>query len=63
MTHDKTTMRAHAIVRLNERLPMPGVVVVHQDTPVGRAIQGLLDMIEDSLQSGWKNLIRFVGRR
>jgi predicted nuclease of predicted toxin-antitoxin system len=63
LTHDKNTMRADAIVRLNEGLPMPGVVVVHQDTPTGRAIQRLLEMIAESRDMDWENQIRFVTRR
>ena len=49
LTHDKSTMRADAIVRLNAGLPMPGVVAVHQDTPTGMGVQGLLEMIGGSL--------------
>jgi predicted nuclease of predicted toxin-antitoxin system len=63
LTHDKNTMRADAIVRLNERLPMPRVVVVHQETPTGRAIQRLQLMITSSQNTEWENQIRFVVRR
>jgi hypothetical protein len=42
---------------------MPGLVVVHQDTPEGRAIAGLLEMIGASLEGEWENQIRFVERR
>lgn len=63
LTHDKRTMRADAISRLIAGLTMPGLVVVHQDTPEGRAIAGLLEMIGASLEGDWENQIRFVERR
>ena len=63
LTHDKNTIRADAIERLNEGFPMPCVVVVHQDTPTGRAIQGILEMITVSPSDDWRNQIRFVVRR
>lgn len=63
LTHDKRTMRADAIARLIAGLPMPGVIVVHQDTPEGRAIEGLLMMIGTTLESEWENQIRFIERR
>ena len=63
LTHDKRTMRADAIVRLIAGLPMPGVIVVHQDTPEGRAIEGLLQMIGTTPEDDWENQIRFVERR
>ena len=63
LTHDKRTMRADAIARLIAGLPMPGLIVVHQDTPEGRAIEGLLLMIGTTFEGEWENQIRFVERR
>ena len=56
-------MLGDANSRLVAGLPMPGVVLVHQDTPTGRAIEGLLKMIGASLEGEWENQIRYVERR
>ncbi len=63
LTHDKRTMTRDTNVRLVAGLPMPGVVVVHQDIPTGRAINGLLELIGTSLEGEWENQIRYVERR
>ena len=63
LTHDEDTMTRDANARLVAGLPMPGVVVVHWNTPTGQAIEGLLEMIGASLEGEWENQIRYVGRR
>ena len=63
LTHDENSMLGDANARLTAGSSMPGVVVVHQDMPTGRAIEGLLEMIGTSLEGEWENQIRFVGRR
>jgi hypothetical protein len=42
LTHDENTMIGHAYARVAAALPMPGVVLVHQTTPVARAINDVL---------------------
>lgn len=63
LTHDKRTMTRDTNARLVAGLPMPGVVVVHQDTPTRWAIEGLLEMIGASLEGEWENQIRYVRRQ
>ena len=63
LTSDKRTMKPDAEVRLRNGLPMPGLVVLHQDVPIGNSINGLLDMIQNSQEEDWENQIRFVRRR
>lgn len=63
LTHDKRTMTKDAYARLRAGLPMPGVAVVHWDTSIGQAIEGLLEMIGASLEGEWENQIRYVERR
>ena len=63
LTHDKRTMTRDANARLVAGLPMPGVVVVHWETQVGRAIEGLLEMIGPSVEGDWENQIRYIERR
>ena len=63
LTHDENSMLRDANARLIQGLPMPGVVLVHQETPTNAAIQGLLEMIGASLEGEWENQIRYVERR
>jgi hypothetical protein len=41
LSHDARTMPLHAIARLREALALPGVVIVPQRLPTGRAIADL----------------------
>ena len=63
LTTDKRTMRAYADERLRYGLPLPGVVVIHQDAPVGYSIRNLLRTIQTSHENEWENQIRFIRRR
>ena len=63
LTHDINTMVGDANARLIAGLPMPGVVVVHWDTPPGRVIQDLLEMIVAGVAWDWENQIRYIERR
>jgi uncharacterized protein DUF5615 len=42
VTHDSNTMTAHAYARLRARLQFPGVCVIPQSMPIGRAIDDLV---------------------
>jgi predicted nuclease of predicted toxin-antitoxin system len=42
LTHDENTMVGDAYSRVTSGLPMPGVVLVHQWTPIARAIDDVL---------------------
>ena len=63
LTHDQSTMVGYANARLIAGLPMPGVLVIHWETPPGLAIQSLLEMIGASLEGDWANRIRYIERR
>jgi hypothetical protein len=39
ITHDRSTMTAHAQARIGQGLPMSGLLVLEQFIPVGKAIQ------------------------
>ena len=41
LTHDVSTMTAHAWARVPKGLPMPGVFAVSQSLPIGTAIEEL----------------------
>ena len=47
VTNDKKTMRNFANERVAAGLPMPGVILLHNDTPIGPAIQGIIRFAVD----------------
>lgn len=51
LTHDVSTMTRDAYERLAAGLPMPGVIEVPDDLPIGRVIDDLLLIIECSQES------------
>jgi hypothetical protein len=42
LTHDVQTMTKHAYDRIRADLPMPGVIEVRDDLPIGQAIEEIL---------------------
>src|SRR5215471_15568683 len=42
LTHDVSTMTAHAIVRVQAGLPMPGLFAVSQSLPIGQVIDDVI---------------------
>ena len=60
LTHDVTTMSKHAFDRVTENLPMPGVIEVSQDVPIGEAIEELILIAECSLENEWQNQVIFL---
>lgn len=60
LTHDVTTMRAHAYGRISAGLQMPGVFEVSQDLPIGVAIEEILILAECSLDGEWEGQVRFL---
>ena len=60
LTHDVTTMTAHAYARITNGLPMPGVFEVPQELPVGQAIEELVLLAECSLEGEWEGQVRFL---
>lgn len=63
LTHDVTTMRAHAYARISAGLPMPGMFEVGQDIPIGVAIEEILMLAECSLDGEWEGQVRFLPLR
>ena len=60
LTHDVTTMSKHAFDRVNQRLPMPGVIEISQDVPIGEAIEELVLIAECSLENEWQNQVIYL---
>lgn len=63
LTHDVNTMTKFAYLRLDVDMPMPGVVLVPDTLPVGRAIEDLILMIGGSLEHEWENQVRHLPLR
>jgi len=60
LTHDVSTMTKHAMARVRSGLPMPGVFVVSQALPLGRAIEGILLLAECSFEGEWQGQINYL---
>ena len=43
--------------RVGQGLPMPGVVAISQDLPIGEAIEELVIFIECSLEGEWEGQV------
>ncbi|MBI5304545.1 MAG: DUF5615 family PIN-like protein [Chloroflexi bacterium] len=60
LTHDVSTMTAHAYRRVNDSLPMPGVFAVSQSIPIAQAIADILLLAECSVEGEWENQVRYL---
>jgi hypothetical protein len=60
LTHDVSTMTAHAYARVSSDLHMPGVFAVSQLAPIGQVIEDLLLLVECSLPGEWEGQVRYV---
>jgi predicted nuclease of predicted toxin-antitoxin system len=57
LTHDRRTVPSFAYTRVAEGLPMPGVFLVSNDMPTGRAIEELLIAAGCLLSEDCKNQV------
>lgn len=60
LTHDVNTMPNFAYQRVKAGLPMPGIIVVQQGTPVGRAMQDILIALEASFEGEFENQVLYL---
>lgn len=60
VTHDVNTMTGFSSERLNESLPMPGVIIVPEQLEIGRAIDDLEVIIECSTAGELENQIQYL---
>ena len=60
LTHDVQTMTKHAYDRIRAGLPMPGVIEVRDDVPVGQAIEEILIVLLASEPGELANRITFI---
>lgn len=60
LTYDFATMLDFAYSRVESGLPMPGVIALSQDFPIGEAINELIVLIKYSLENEWENQVIFL---
>lgn len=60
LTHDVTTMTAHAYDRIASGRPMPGVFAVHQTAAIGPTIDDLVLLVEASDDDEWEGQVRYL---
>jgi hypothetical protein len=60
LTHDVTTITHYAYERVQAGKPMPGVIEVGREVPLGVAIEDLLLLAECSLDGEWEGQILYL---
>ena len=63
LTHDVNTMVGYAYDRIRAGLPMPGVIEIGDQVPIGRAIAELLLIDGASDTSEWENKVTYLPLR
>jgi hypothetical protein len=60
LTHDVSTMTAHAIARVAAGLAMPGLFAVQQSAAIGRVIDDIELVAECSHEHQWEGQIQYL---
>ena len=60
LTHDVTTLLDEAYERVAEGLPMPGVMVSPQLSPVAPVINNLVFIVQNSSDNEWQDSVVFL---
>jgi predicted nuclease of predicted toxin-antitoxin system len=60
LTHDLKTMGGHALARVAAGKPMPGVFLIRQDLPFGRAIDEIVMVVACSPAKEWNSIIQHL---
>ena len=63
LTHDVSTMTAHAYERVRDGKSMPGVFEVGRNVPTGVAIEDILLLAECSLEGEWEGQVCYLPLR
>lgn len=63
LTHDVKTITKFAYARIEQGLPMPGVVEVNSYLDIGQVIEDLVLFIECSLENEWEGQVIFLPLR
>jgi len=60
LTHDAATMAYYAYERVREGKPMPGIIEVADDLPIGRVMEDILLLAEYSERGEWEGQIIYL---
>jgi hypothetical protein len=60
LTHDSTTMIDYAYDRVRAGIPMPGVIEVPDDVPIGKAVEDILLLAELSRNDEWEGRVVYL---
>ena len=60
LTHDVATITRYAYARVAERQPMPGVIEVTSDAPIGRVIEDILLLLSCSHEGELDGQIQYL---
>jgi predicted nuclease of predicted toxin-antitoxin system len=60
LTHDITTMAHYAYERVKAGKPMPGVIKVADDLPIGQAVEDILLLAELSREKEWEGIVIYL---
>jgi Domain of unknown function (DUF5615) len=60
LTHDVATITRYAYERVAEGEPMPGVIEVNLDAPIGQVIEDILILVECSLEGELSGQIQYL---
>lgn len=63
LTHDAATLIGFAYDRVNAGWPMPGIIEVRQDLPVGSVIADLLLLVDASHVGEWDGQVLYLPLR
>ncbi|MBL8160382.1 MAG: DUF5615 family PIN-like protein [Anaerolineae bacterium] len=63
LTHDVQTMPGYVYERVQAGMPVPGVIVVHRDTPIGLAIAELEVALGAGQPEDFENQVKFIPLR
>lgn len=63
LTHDVKTITKHAYARVAAKKPMPGILEVPRDVPLGAAIEDILEIVQYSLDREWEGQILYLPLR
>ena len=60
LTHDAATMARFAYERVRAGLPMPGLIEVADDLPIGQVIEDILLLTEYSDRNEWEGQVIYL---
>jgi hypothetical protein len=63
LTHDVATLIGYAYERIAAGLPMPGIIEVCQDLPIGPVIDDLLLLHDASREGEWEGQVLYLPLR